>query len=1022
MIDSLTARERKTAWFIRLVLGLSILLWPLNVVGQAFNAMPISGGPVLTPFNTVAANAPVRVCLLTAFGAPCSTAGVHLYSDYNLTKPINDPAATNSQGIFNVFTTAGWYMVQVSVTPTVTYTYYYSSGSGTSSGGGYPSCTTPSSSTTGIVCLSNVSGDYGAAINSAFAAYNVVEIIAGTPTATTTVTIPNAATGAGGIAGTLRVRGNGTFTIPQILFQDSTTASVPSGLLECPDGATIKLANGSNKTLISDTNFSSLTGGSSLYGAFQARANGCILDGNSANNSSGWVVQLYGRALRLQNGKSFNGAQGGVWIELDHPGDVFNTKLDDFESKIEDWQSAFNTGPGLNIHSGDAFLLFVDTYFNSTWGLISSYNGVHVHGINSYGNTSGGCWATTTGTFIGNDAECDTYTGGVGILNDSTAGPMYLSNSLIGGPGIGIEVEQPGNVFNGLIQGTTTSALTFNGGSINFVGSICPTSGYWLDYSLGANGNSSIITSESCATGTLFHGSPPIGDTLFFPAASQGPYVQFGGTGVLHIGGNAITFPNDSTTLPAVDLQNRWTVPQLFTPSTSTGVQLTDAYTAKYCVYNDYCGFYETGAYQNDIYYGKDATTDDFVVQGNAINPSNPTTLFRFGTSAFSTVGLGGFGATTLTLTGSGCGSGKVALADGTGCVGIPSGTFTALSGDAVSGATGGATEVVGLLDNPLPSLTAGYLQWTGSAFAWSTSSGTTLQTNGVNNTSQTALNFITSTVNAAGLTATPSNPSTSNEKFEITGSYSGSITSGQVTSGLGYTPANCTAGTTGSDCLTLTSGLVLAANLPVATGSTFGTMEGVTTTAGLVGVGTTTSGKLNFIDYLSPYTFASANCVSGSPASAWNTVLTAQCRAGTYNLGGNLPFSDASTAQFQLFIPSDWDSASSLNAVRLHFTTGANTSGTIIFQVQIGCYAETNAYNDDPPFQTAQVFSTITAATANFANSVSVALNSTSLTNCAAPGGMLVKITRNTDSASSPVPVTGATVTLARKLSTGAL
>jgi len=43
-------------------------------------------------------------------------------------------------------------------------------------------------------------------------------------------------------------------------------------------------------------------------------------------------------------------------------------------------------------------------------------------------------------------------------------------------------------------------------------------------------------------------------------------------------------------------------------------------------------------------------------------------------------------------------------------------------------------------------------------------------QTGGVNNTSQAGINFITSTVNATGLTATHSNPATNQEKVEITG------------------------------------------------------------------------------------------------------------------------------------------------------------------------------------------------------------------------------------------------------------
>ena len=52
------------------------------------------------------------------------------------------------------------------------------------------------------------------------------------------------------------------------------------------------------------------------------------------------------------------------------------------------------------------------------------------------------------------------------------------------------------------------------------------------------------------------------------------------------------------------------------------------------------------------------------------------------------------------------------------------SGTFNQLTGDASSTPTGGATEVLGLLNNALPSLATGYLNWTGSAWALSTPSG----------------------------------------------------------------------------------------------------------------------------------------------------------------------------------------------------------------------------------------------------------------------------------------------------------
>lgn len=122
-------------WFTRVAFALGILLTPFSAAGQASNAIPISGGPVVTPYNTPAINAPVRVCAVTAIGNPCSTAGVTLYSDYNLTHPINNPTATNSHGVYNAFTVDGFYLIQIQVTPTLTYSYYYLSGTGGSGGG-----------------------------------------------------------------------------------------------------------------------------------------------------------------------------------------------------------------------------------------------------------------------------------------------------------------------------------------------------------------------------------------------------------------------------------------------------------------------------------------------------------------------------------------------------------------------------------------------------------------------------------------------------------------------------------------------------------------------------------------------------------------------------------------------------------------------------------------------------------------------------------------------------------------------
>lgn len=67
--------------------------------------------------------------------------------------------------------------------------------------------------------------------------------------------------------------------------------------------------------------------------------------------------------------------------------------------------------------------------------------------------------------------------------------------------------------------------------------------------------------------------------------------------------------------------------------------------------------------------------------------------------------------------------------------------------------------------------------------------SGPTIQTNSVNNSSQTTLNMETSTANSVGLTVTPSNPSGGIEKFEVTGSsYTGNAATASAVAVSGVT------------------------------------------------------------------------------------------------------------------------------------------------------------------------------------------------------------------------------------------
>ena len=119
------------SWFTKAACGLGILLWLSSLAtAQSPNAVPISSAPVVTTYATLAANAPVRVCLSTSTGTPCSTVGVQLYSDDNLMQPIGNPTSTSAQGTYSFFIDSRQYnlpqlfAVQVTTTPGKSYTYY----------------------------------------------------------------------------------------------------------------------------------------------------------------------------------------------------------------------------------------------------------------------------------------------------------------------------------------------------------------------------------------------------------------------------------------------------------------------------------------------------------------------------------------------------------------------------------------------------------------------------------------------------------------------------------------------------------------------------------------------------------------------------------------------------------------------------------------------------------------------------------------------------------------------------------
>ena len=138
------------------------------------------------------------------------------------------------------------------------------------------------------------------------------------------------------------------------------------------------------------------------------------------------------------------------------------------------------------------------------------------------------------------------------------------------------------------------------------------------------------------------------------------------------------------------------------------------------------------------------------------------------------------------------------------------------------------------------------------------------------------------------------------------------------------------------------------------------------------------------------------ATCSAGTGAPKWSYpssgAPTAACRTGSNVNMGVLQFAQSNSAQFQLDIPGDWDSSSTVYA-KIYLTQGSNTTSgqTIVMQIATGCSSTT----DDAPFTTAQSFGT--ATTTGTANTPFVeTLSGLTVTNCVPGGNINVKISRS--------------------------
>jgi hypothetical protein len=204
--------------------------------------------------------------------------------------------------------------------------------------------------------------------------------------------------------------------------------------------------------------------------------------------------------------------------------------------------------------------------------------------------------------------------------------------------------------------------------------------------------------------------------------------------------------------------------------------------------------------------------------------------------------------------------------------------------------------------------------------------------------------------------------------------------------------------------------GIVYGSSTSAISSSAAGTAKQVALSGG--------AGSPTFIDFPDVKQIVPANCNNTTAGAGMSLPTSAAptpfCRTGTNLQTGYLQFAaSVQSAQSQLEVPSDWDTATD-PYVRINYTQNAATGSQVIaFSVAIGCSTTT----DDPSFQTAQTFTTTTTGTtANTPYTQTLQLNSTSMTNCSGGNVMNIKIA-STSSATAVANLQLVTVTIPRLL-----
>lgn len=321
----------------------------------------------------------------------------------------------------------------------------------------------------------------------------------------------------------------GTYQI-NIAGADSTTADVSWGVAGAGvNQTTLQGCPAESEPVLTDANFSILTGGTNFYGVYSPVIGNVTLDCNSIAT---YGIQLYARAPQPSGAiRTINCTQWGQWWEWGGTEDDTGagTSVNGNGVVLE---SDYNTSGGIRFYTAGTSpgslnaASNIITHNNGGWG-IQQYYSLSVGQINSYENTSGGC-DMKKGGLIATNVECDTGSSGWGLLQESTAGGVYIAAALLSG---GIPFESD-TTSGGVIQGSFSNSASGDpcikldgSGSlrINAVGFSCSSA---LIAFTSESTTDTIDFNYAGTLSTLYTGAPLSSDDLQLKTSSGTRYTQ----------------------------------------------------------------------------------------------------------------------------------------------------------------------------------------------------------------------------------------------------------------------------------------------------------------------------------------------------------------------------------------------------------------------------------------------------------------------------------------------------------------